>query len=1401
METIAKALVRLFGIEPKDEITSAFTAEEVQHIVAESHREGLIEEEQHGLVGAALEFSDKDAIDVAVPLDSLVTLPLTATPDDVERLVAKRGFSRYPLVDASGALSGYLHLKDVLYADDIERALPVPVKRVRRLATVQPQDEVEEVLATMQRTGAHLARVVDEQGADLGVVFLEDVLEEPRRRGHRRLPALTRRHTVEGGGIPVLPRSEPRVRTRRNRGSHVRNLVHTVRNRGSQWGQTPLVPARAAHTGHMLKGDRCPRRPCRVWWLAPPGRIRTCAPASGGRCSIPLSYGGQHAPFGGAPGEVSSLVWETWKPVEVWCSSATTPSLFGASSGSTSSSMATTSRRSRTAGRSWIGSVAPAHLCPASSSSTHRWSPATAGGPSRRSAATRVCAASRVMVTASVQQHDRVQAEAAGLDAFVPKPFDPEYLVELVEGFMGDGRGTGARSRSATAARTPPRPEPAAPSVRGRRLRGRPRVVDLLRPRLARVTPEELSLAIRTALTEAVDAGALTATVPAEVRVERPKNRDHGDWSTNVALQLAKGAGMPPRDAGGHPRRAPRQVPGVKAVDIAGPGFLNITLDAASAGELAPRHRRGRGGLRPQRLRGGSRHQPRVHLRQPDRAPAPRPHPLGRGRRRHAPPAQGPRAPTVTAEYYINDAGAQMDRFGRSVLARAQGKPTPEGGYPGDYVHDLAKAVARARPDLLELPEDEAIGVARELGYAAQLADIKETLDDFGVHFDVWFSERTLHDGGAVETAVERLREQGHVFDADGAIWLRTTDFGDDKDRVLVRANGEPTYFAADAAYYLDKRDRGFDELIYLLGADHHGYINRLKAIAACAGDDPERNIEVLIGQLVNLKAASRSAEQARRQHHRPARPHRRWIGIDAAATPWRATPPTPRSPRPRPAAQADQRQPGVLRAVRPRPHRERRGNAAEDGCTARTASTRAARPRDARPTCSPPSASSRASSPGRRAARAAPGRALPRGARRPVPQVVRHLPGAPATPTRRSPTCTARACGSTTRPARCSPTASTCSASRARADVERRHDAPHEAGALHAEGYGGPPAAAERRHGALPQLWPLTVRARRRRLTVGGVDVRDLAAEYGTAGIRPRRGRLPRARPGLPRRSPRRSPRSGGRRRLLRRQGVPVHRRRPLGRRGGPAPRRLHRRRARRRAARRLPGRADRLHGNNKSVAEIQRALDDGVGRIVVDSSRRSSASPPSPPSSASRPGDDPGDRRRRGAHPRVHRDRARGPEVRLLARGGDAADAVRAGPRRRARAARAALATSARRSSTPSGFEVAARRLIGCTPRSPRARRRAARDRPRRRLRHRLHHRAHPAEPEGARRADGRDRRAASAARRRPGTPCPRISIEPGPRDRRARAPSRSTRSAPSRTSSSATGTQRAYVSSTAA
>ncbi|HRA46372.1 MAG TPA: arginine--tRNA ligase, partial [Phycicoccus sp.] len=233
----------------------------------------------------------------------------------------------------------------------------------------------------------------------------------------------------------------------------------------------------------------------------------------------------------------------------------------------------------------------------------------------------------------------------------------------------------------------------------------------------------------------------------------------------------------------------------------------------------------------------------------------------------------------VTAEYYINDAGGQVDRLGGSVLASLRGEEAPEGGYSGDYVDALAAAVREAHPDILDRPDAEALQVAWDVSYPIQLAAIQDTLDRFRVDFDVWFSEKALHDSGAVEQAVERLREQGRVDDRDGAVWLRTTDFADDKDRVLTRANGVPTYFAADAAYYLSKKDRGFDEKIYLLGADHHGYVNRLKAIAACAGDDPEHNIEVKIGQLVNI-AGERMGK--RRGNALYMDDLLEWIGADA---------------------------------------------------------------------------------------------------------------------------------------------------------------------------------------------------------------------------------------------------------------------------------------------------------------------------------------------------------------------------------------------------------------------------------------------------------------------------------------------------------------------------------------
>jgi arginyl-tRNA synthetase len=369
------------------------------------------------------------------------------------------------------------------------------------------------------------------------------------------------------------------------------------------------------------------------------------------------------------------------------------------------------------------------------------------------------------------------------------------------------------------------------------------------------VTPEDLSMAIRTVLTKATASGELSAPVPADVRVERPRNREHGDWSTNIALQLAKAAGVPPRELAQLIARKLGEVPGIKSVEVAGPGFLNVVLDAAAAGEIARSIVNSEGTYGDNEALAGHA----VNLEFVSANPT---GPLHIGHTRWA--ALGDSLGRVLAaagahvvrEFYINDAGAQMDRFGASVLARLRGQDVPEDGYHGEYVVELAQQVRGMLESGGVAPQDAGLDEVRELAYRAQLAELQQVLTDFGVNFDVWFSERTLHDSGAITDAVDRLRQQGHVYEADGAVWLRTTEFGDDRDRVLVRSDGSTTYFAADAAYYLSKKDRGFGEKVYMLGADHHGYVGRLKAIAACAGDDPERNIEVLIGQLVTVSGA-----------------------------------------------------------------------------------------------------------------------------------------------------------------------------------------------------------------------------------------------------------------------------------------------------------------------------------------------------------------------------------------------------------------------------------------------------------------------------------------------------------------------------------------------------------------
>ncbi len=380
------------------------------------------------------------------------------------------------------------------------------------------------------------------------------------------------------------------------------------------------------------------------------------------------------------------------------------------------------------------------------------------------------------------------------------------------------------------------------------------------------MTPEQLSAAVREALTAAVDAGEVSIVdgVPRQVTVERPRSRDHGDYATNVALQLAKKTGMGPRVLAELLASRLRDVEGVAEVDVAGPGFLNITVSAAAQGELARTVVEAGDGYGHSDILGGSR----INIEFISANPT---GPLHLGHVRWA--AVGDAIGRVldaagaelTREFYINDRGAQMDLFGASIFAHVHGLEVPPDGYHGAYVSELAKAIVTQQPDLLKLPEDDQRTAFREEGYRLQLAEQRAELSEFRTHFDVWTSERTLHEQGRVAHGIEVLRTKGHVFESDGALWLRTTDFGDDKDRVLIRRDGTYTYLASDTAYYIDKRERGFDVVIYLLGADHHGYVGRLKAIAASAGDDPERTIEVPIGQMVRIMRGGKEMRLSKR--------------------------------------------------------------------------------------------------------------------------------------------------------------------------------------------------------------------------------------------------------------------------------------------------------------------------------------------------------------------------------------------------------------------------------------------------------------------------------------------------------------------------------------------------------
>jgi arginyl-tRNA synthetase len=368
------------------------------------------------------------------------------------------------------------------------------------------------------------------------------------------------------------------------------------------------------------------------------------------------------------------------------------------------------------------------------------------------------------------------------------------------------------------------------------------------------LTPADLSAAIVRILSALQASGRLAAAeLPAEVVIERPKNRDHGDWATNAAMQLAGKFGMNPRAFAELLAPELQNLDGVSKVDIAGPGFINITLSAAAAGEAVKNIVEAGSAFG----RGTDLAGLKLNLEFVSANPT---GPIHLGGTRWAAvgdslarvlQAQGAE---VTREYYFNDHGAQIDRFARSLMAAAQGEETPEDGYAGAYIDEIAKRVlAETAVDVLAQPEAEAQEIFRSAGVELMFQEIRESLHDFGVDFDVYFHENSLYESKAVERAIERLRELGHIFEAEGAVWLRSTTFGDDRDRVIIKSDGEAAYIAGDLAYYLDKRSRGFDRCIYMLGADHHGYVPRMMALCAAYGDEPGVNLEIMIGQLVYL--------------------------------------------------------------------------------------------------------------------------------------------------------------------------------------------------------------------------------------------------------------------------------------------------------------------------------------------------------------------------------------------------------------------------------------------------------------------------------------------------------------------------------------------------------------------
>jgi arginyl-tRNA synthetase len=378
------------------------------------------------------------------------------------------------------------------------------------------------------------------------------------------------------------------------------------------------------------------------------------------------------------------------------------------------------------------------------------------------------------------------------------------------------------------------------------------------------VTPALLADLIRSAAVDVLaDRGLDTSVVPETVTVQRPRNPEHGDYATNLALQTAKKLGVPSIDLATWLAEALVATDAIDAADIAGPGFVNLKLAADATGGIV------REALAAGKAwgNGDALNGLRINLEFVSANPTGPIH-IGGTRWAAAGDALGrvfeAQGAVVIREYYINDAGVQIDRFAESLIAAAKAEAPPEDGYRGAYITDIAADVLRRQPNALSLPQDERHQVFRAVGVELMLDEIKRSLHEFGTDFDVFFSELSLHQSGEVESTVERLKDSGALYLKDEAWWLKSTDFGDDKDRVVIKADGKPAYIAADIAYFADKRARGAQLCLYLLGADHHGYIGRLKAAAAALGDDPS-TVEVLIGQLVNLIADGKPVRMSKR--------------------------------------------------------------------------------------------------------------------------------------------------------------------------------------------------------------------------------------------------------------------------------------------------------------------------------------------------------------------------------------------------------------------------------------------------------------------------------------------------------------------------------------------------------